>query len=126
MPRDVHGVSHHFVDHQEPDLTPELKSVEGRVLGSIMTALERRQDRIEMEMPEHITKAVGDAMAAVSARSLTPDELMWVKLAIKREAQSIDFRQKVIQSSTIGLVWLFIGGVLTIIYEWIKSHGWKP
>lgn len=63
--------------------------------------------------------------AAPAAPTLSDDELHWVRLAIKREAQSVAFRQAVIEKTITSLVWgvfVFLGAA---IYEWAKSHGFK-
>ena len=79
-----------------------------------MTEEERKLFAVEVA---HIVKA--------SAPVLSDDETMWVRMAIKREAQSIALRQAIIEKSIAGLVWsgfLFIGYALL---EWAKAHGYK-
>lgn len=59
------------------------------------------------------------------ATVLSDEEHQWVKLAIKREAQSILFRQKVIDSTATGLLWLLIVGLGVLVKEWLNAHGLK-
>ena len=66
---------------------------------------------------------------AVSERSkpasLTDDEQRWVRMAIRKEAQSIAFRQAVIEKSLGGVAWtimLFIG---YMAMEFLRFKGFK-
>lgn len=54
---------------------------------------------------------------------LTDEERSWVRLAIKREAQSIKLRQAIIEKTLGGLVWAAIVAVGIIAFEYLKSHG---
>lgn len=60
-----------------------------------------------------------------SGAIITEEEHQWVKLAIKKEAQSIALRQAVIEKTLTGLVWgaLLLVGAMAL--EWAKSHGFK-
>lgn len=57
---------------------------------------------------------------------LTADEHTWVKLAIKREAQSIKYRQAVIEKTLVGLAWMILLGLGYMLKEWATNHGFKP
>ena len=57
---------------------------------------------------------------------LTPDEHTWVKLAIKKEAQSINLRQAIIEKTLAGLVWMAILALGIMLKEWAGNHGFKP
>jgi hypothetical protein len=72
-----------------------------------------------------LIKEISSVLAATSYNTLSDEEHQWVKLAIKREAQSILFRQKVIDSTATGLLWLLIVGLGVIIKEWLNTHGLK-
>ena len=92
----------------------------------VWKAIRHNGDRIEalhQDMRETVTQAVNDAMPAAL---LSADEHHWVKLAIKREAQSIAFRQSVIDKSLTGLVWALIAGLGVMAKEYFSAHGWKP
>ncbi len=73
-----------------------------------------------------LIKEISSVLAASSQHNtLSDEEHQWVKLAIKREAQSIMFRQKVIDSTATGLLWLLIVGLGVLIKEWLNAHGLK-
>ena len=80
-----------------------------------------KQEREEM---------VAEIAAAVRIRAtdtvLTDDELRWVRLAIQREAQSIELRKAIIEKTLGGLVWAGLVAAGLILLEWAKTHGYKP
>lgn len=81
-----------------------------------------RIDALQLDMRETVTQAVKEAMPTALLNS---DEHRWVQLAIKREAQTIAFRQSVIDKTLTGLVWALIVGLGVIIKEYLAAHGWK-
>ena len=56
---------------------------------------------------------------------LSDDEQRWVLLAIKKEAQSIAFRTAIIEKSLLGVVAMIGAGVIYIIADFLKNHGFK-
>jgi hypothetical protein len=56
---------------------------------------------------------------------LSDDEQRWVRMAIKKEAQSIAFRTAIIEKSLLGVVAMFGAGVIYIIADFLKNHGFK-
>lgn len=84
---------------------------------------ERRIDELRADLPSQIREALDSCLAA---HMLSEDERQWVRLAIKRQAQSINLRQAIVEKSLTGLVWAGIVGLGTVIYEYLKGHGWKP
>lgn len=68
--------------------------------------------------------------AAVRQRAtdtnLSDDEQRWVRMAIKKEAQSIALRQAIIEKSLTGLVWAAIVGIGAMFLQWATAHGYKP
>jgi hypothetical protein len=61
---------------------------------------------------DHLHRVVTEAVqAAMPSALLSDEEHQWVKLAIKRDLQSIAFRQSVIEKTTLALIW---AGILTI------------
>lgn len=68
--------------------------------------------------------------AAVRQRAtdtnLSDDEQRWVRMAIKKEAQSIALRQAIIEKSLTGLVWAAIVGMGAMFLQWATAHGYKP
>ena len=57
---------------------------------------------------------------------LSDDEQRWVRMAIKKEAQSIALRQAIIEKSLTGLVWAAIVGIGAMFLQWATAHGYKP
>lgn len=80
--------------------------------------------------PEERAEFIQDITAALRPRAadvfLSEDEKRWVQLAIKKEAQTIAFRQSVIDKTTAGLVWVFILWVGVVFWEWAVKHGYRP
>lgn len=73
---------------------------------------------------------IAEAIRATVPSPLSSDETQWVRMAIKREAQSIAFRQAVIEKTTGALIVaavIAIGGLVwTVLREYGTAHGWKP
>lgn len=63
--------------------------------------------------------------SVVPAAHLTDDERRWVRMAIQKEAQTLAFRQSVIDKTLMGLLWAGIVGLGTILVQWLELHGWK-
>lgn len=57
---------------------------------------------------------------------LSEDELVWVRMAIKREAQSIALRQAIIEKSLSSLVWSGVVAIGYMFVQWVAAHGYKP
>ena len=83
----------------------------------MMTPEERRELVLE------ITQAL---MCSQPTPQLTDEEVQYVKLAIQREAQSIELRKAIIEKTITGLIWLALLGLAGIFLEWAKAHGFKP
>lgn len=58
--------------------------------------------------------------------NLSDDEQRWVRMAIQREAQSIELRKAIIEKSLAGLVWMLILGIGSVFVSWATAHGFKP
>ena len=73
---------------------------------------------------------VAAIVAAVRTRSadagLSEDEQRWVRMAIQREAQSIELRKAIIEKSLAGLVWMLKIGLGSMFVQWATAHGYKP
>ena len=72
-----------------------------------------------------ISVAVAAAVATDKAAMYPPEHAQWVELAIKKQAQSIAFREAIIEKSITGLVWAGIVGIGLILREWLNAHGLK-
>lgn len=89
-----------------------------------VTDLKARFEERDSMTLEMIQSAVRQAMPSAL---LSEDEHAWVKLAIRRQAQMISFRQAVIEKTLIGLVWAGILGLGLVLREYAIAHGiWKP
>lgn len=82
-----------------------------------------RIDTLQLDIRETIMQAVKEAMPTAL---LNAEEYRWVQLAIKREAQIIAFRQRVIDKTLTGLVWSLIIGLGVMVKEYLAAHGWRP
>ena len=69
---------------------------------------------------------VADIAEAIKASSnLSEDEVRWVKLAIEKQEQSIKLRAAMIEKTLGGLVWAALAGLAYIVFDFLKSHGFK-
>lgn len=66
-----------------------------------------------------------DKISTMNQKSLTEEELAWVRLAIAAEARKIKFRDAVIEKSLTGLVWSGILGFGYVFLDFLKNHGLK-
>ena len=57
--------------------------------------------------------------------TLSDDEQRWVRMAIKKEAQSIAFRTAIIEKSFLGVIAMFGAGILYVLADFFKNHGFK-
>ena len=56
---------------------------------------------------------------------LSDDEQRWVRMAIKKEAQSIAFRTAIIEKSFLGVIAMFGAGFIYVVADFFKNHGCK-
>lgn len=75
-------------------------------------------DRNERELPDQIRSAVALAM---QDRVPSEEEMTWVRLAIKKEAQSIRLREAIIEKTLTSLIWGAITGGLLLIWSGFKA-----
>jgi hypothetical protein len=77
--------------------------------------------------PQERAEFIADVAAAIQAAPavISDEELQWVRLAIKREAQSFELRQAIIQKTLGGLAWSAIVGVGYLLIDFFKNHGFK-
>ena len=80
----------------------------------------------EQERDELIAAIAAACRPRSTDTQLTDDEQRWVRMAIKKEAQSIALRQAIIEKSLTGLVWAAIVGMGAIFLQWVTAHGYKP
>jgi GAF domain-containing protein len=72
-----------------------------------------------------VAAAVAIAVAQDKVVTYPPEHAQWVELAIQRQAQSIKFRQAIIEKSLTGLVWAVIVGFVFIAREFLNNHGFR-
>jgi cytochrome c biogenesis factor len=73
---------------------------------------------IENLTKEELLEVVKSAVAsAVESHPLSPEEIQWVRLAIKSEAERAAFRKAVIQKTLVSLVWAGVVGLGILIFN---------
>lgn len=76
--------------------------------------------------PEERAEFIRELRDALKATpQLTDEETRWVRLAIEREAQSIQVRRAIIEKSLAGLVWSAIVAGGYVFLDFLKNHGLK-
>jgi hypothetical protein len=78
--------------------------------------------------PEERLEFINDLTTALNKNSvstLTDEEQRWVRIAIQKEAQTIDFRKAVIQKTMSSLIWSALVGMGYIVLSWLNQHGFK-
>lgn len=75
--------------------------------------------------PEERHELISEIVSALPRPQLSDEELQYVKMAIKRESQKIEFRNAVIEKTISGLVWAGLVGLGAVIVDFLKSHGIK-
>jgi hypothetical protein len=59
---------------------------------------------------------------AVEAHPLSPEEVHWVRLAIKAEVERAELRKAIIEKTLTGLVWAMLCGVGVYFIDWFSAH----
>lgn len=80
----------------------------------------------KQEREEFISEIAAAIRSRATDTTLTEEELRWVRLAIQKEAQSIELRKAIIEKSLAGLVWMCILGVGSVFLQWATAHGFRP
>jgi hypothetical protein len=77
--------------------------------------------------PEERAEFIADVAAAIKAvpASLSEDEQRWVRMAIQKEAQSLELRQAIIEKSLTALVLAALSGLGYLIIDFLRNHGFK-
>jgi hypothetical protein len=80
--------------------------------------------------PEERAELIADIASAIRIRNtdagLSEEEQRWVKMAIQKEAQSIELRKAIIEKTLSGLVWMVLLGIGSMFLSWAAQHGYKP
>ena len=77
--------------------------------------------------PQERADFVSDVAAAIQSAPavLSEEEQRWVRMAIQKEAQSIELRKAIIEKTLGGLVWSAIAGLGFVFLDFLKNHGLK-
>ena len=59
---------------------------------------------------------------AVEVHPLTPDEVQWVRLAIKAEVERAELRRAIIEKTLTGLVWTALCALGVYFVDWFQAH----
>jgi len=78
-------------------------------------------DQTKVELIQMLKEAVKEA---VEAHPLSPDEVNWVRMAIKAEAERASLRKAIIEKSLAGLAWMALAGIGTWAVSFVADH-WK-
>jgi hypothetical protein len=78
-------------------------------------------DQTKKELVELLKAAVNEA---VEAHPLSNDEVQWVRMAIKAEADRAALRKAIIEKSLAGLVWLALVSGGGYLVDFFVRH-WK-
>ena len=63
--------------------------------------------------------------AGLQAHPLSPDEVMWVRLAIQASVERAELRRAVIEKTRAGLVWAGLCGAGLFAISYFNAH-WTP
>jgi len=59
---------------------------------------------------------------AVEVHPLTPEEVQWVRLAIKAEAERAALRKAIIEKTLAGLAWTALCAIGIWFLDWFNAH----
>jgi hypothetical protein len=79
--------------------------------------------------PEDRALLVGELTSVLRERRaeniLSPEELAWVKNAIKAQNDMEKLRKAIIEKTLAGLIWAAIIGVAYLFVDFLRNHGLK-
>ena len=76
--------------------------------------------------PEERKELIQDitlALHPVLVSPLSDEETRWVKMAIQKEAQSIELRKAIIEKTLGSLVWFLVAGLGYLLLDFLRNHG---
>ena len=76
-------------------------------------------DQTKAELMALLKEAV---LEAVEHHPLTDEEIQWVRMAIKAEAERAQLRKAIIEKSLTGLVWMALCGIGVLIWSGFKDY----
>ena len=76
-------------------------------------------DQTKAELMALLKEAV---LEAVEHHPLTDEEIQWVRMAIKAEAERAELRKAIIEKTLAGLVWMLVVGLITLVWSGLKGY----
>mgnify|MGYP003345710383 CR=1 FL=1 len=76
-------------------------------------------DQTRLELVQLVKTAVNEA---VEAHPLSPDEVIWVRMAIQAEAERAELRKAIIQKTLSALALMAVIAVCGFIWDGIRTH----
>jgi len=76
-------------------------------------------DQTKSELITLLKEAV---LEAVEHHPLTDEEIQWVRMAIKAEAERAALRKAIIEKTLAGLVWMLVVGLITLVWSGLKGY----
>lgn len=97
----------------------------------IRTGPDVDMDELELRISRMVHGAVAEAVSeAVREHALPPETREWIARAMKSQAQSDERKAKLygalIEKGWTALIFSAFGGLVYLIVEWAKQHGYKP
>ena len=77
------------------------------------------QDLTKDELLSLVKSAITEA---VEVHPLTPEEVQWVRLAIKAEVERAELRKAIIEKTLTGLVWTLLCAAGVYFVDWFQAH----
>ena len=76
-------------------------------------------DQTKAELMALLKEAV---LEAVEHHPLTDEEIQWVRMAIKAEAERAQLRKAIIEKTLAGLVWMAVVGLLGLAWSGLREY----
>jgi len=76
-------------------------------------------DQTKSELMALLKEAV---LEAVEHHPLTDEEIQWVRMAIKAEAERAQLRKAIIEKTLAGLVWMAVVGLLGLAWSGLRGY----
>lgn len=74
------------------------------------------------ELIRDIIQAIGESQTRDYP---TDEELEYLRVLIKKEAQAARLREAIIEKTFVGLIWFLLVGLGGLIVSWLNQHGLK-
>ena len=88
---------------------------------------EHRHHEDELRLSVLVRSVVSESVTeALKDKLPTEEERQGMRLAMQREARRETRHQALVEKSLAGLLWAAIAGLGIVVFDYLKSHGWKP